>query len=182
MPLGETEELPCPFPKWEAVSVYQYQAGLLLQVWWMATTAKKAVSYEENTFLKRKILISAWDCTKQTGSCKADSPSTGKQRNTYKGIHFPEKTILPMVGSRPKQIEMCWFYICPQAYFVVGEESLRNLELFSIAGSPWWWWECTNCPLFPWEWIVPWLHQVCISLLAQGPFKPRQRIWEEAAG
>lgn len=74
-----------------------------------------------------------------------------------------------MVGSRPKQVETCWFYICPRVYFVVGEEGLRNLEPFSVAGSPWWWWERTNCPQFPWEWIVPRLHQVGISLLAKGP-------------
>lgn len=39
-------------------------------------------------------------------------------------------------GSQPRQIEMCWLYICPQANFVVGEGSLGNLKLFFHRRKP----------------------------------------------
>lgn len=84
---------------------------------------------------KRKGKNLPWDCTKHTVLQSRQSKSREVECNTKQFTGFPKTTLLAAGSSQPRQIEMRWLYICPQANFVVGEGNLGNLELSSIVGS-----------------------------------------------
>lgn len=107
----------------------------IASVWWVATTAKEAVSYEENTLLKRKALISPWDCTKQTGSCKADSPSTGKQRVVQRNS-LPKEDNTGSGGLKAKTSRDVDFTSAHGFILLWEKRALETLSHFPLQEAP----------------------------------------------
>lgn len=132
MHLGGTEELWCPFHKWETICMCQYRPTsrpVTLSVANSKRSQNSVAAWRTDSAKKERAKFSLGRHYAYRVLWSRQSELREAEGNTKQFTGFPKTTILAAEGSQPRQIEMCQWYICPQVNFVAGKSSLRNPEL-----------------------------------------------------